>query len=215
MPSHRALIRAALVRVCQEDAGLAAGLAGRVWPNRMEHWLADELPATGVYTLTEEVLETEISPDPLERRVALVVEILARAGAGVDDTLDALTWDMERALTLDSVGAAMTAIANEALTAAGKDPLPPVVAGGIARTSAVDTLLTLKLTSTEIGIAVEGDRQIGVAAMNFDLEYALPQTLSPALDFLLAVSSWDVQAADGVIDMEGRAEFEPTSTTKE
>jgi len=161
------------------------------------------------------VLEPEIYPDPLERRLTLVVEILARADVAVDDTLDNLAEAVERALLIDIVGAAMAAIVNASLVAAGQEPLPPVVINGILRASAVDTLLTIKLTSTEIGIAVEGDRQIGVAALNFDLDYTLPKMPPPLADFLLGVTAWDVMPADGQIDMESRVEFAPAKPPKE
>lgn len=215
MTSHRALIRAAIVRTLTENQEMAAGLAGRVYGNRVEHWLADELPAVGVYTLSEEVLEPEIYPDPLERRLSLVVEILAGAGIAVDDALDDLAAGVEKALLIDIVGAAMTAIVNAALVADGKEPMPPVVINGIPRTSAMDTLLTLKLTGVEIGIAVDGDRQIGVAALNFDLDYTLPDMPAVLADFLLATAAWDVAPADGHIDMESRVEFPPPDPNKE
>jgi hypothetical protein len=127
----------------------------------------------------------------------------------VDDVLDALADAVEKPLTLGAVGIAMTAIVNEARAEKGEDPLPAVIINGIPRSSAVDTLLTLKLTGIELGIAVEGDRQIGVAAMSFDLEYGVSALLPPLPDFLLAVSGWDVEPADGHIDMESRVEFEP------
>ena len=73
----------------------------------------------------------------------------------------------------------------------------------------MDTLLLLGLKSTDIGIAVDGNRQIGVAAMNFDLEYETPRLPIPLPDFLLAISGWDVEPHDGVIDMVSRVEFEP------
>ncbi|MCL1915673.1 MAG: hypothetical protein FWG17_03050 [Desulfovibrionaceae bacterium] len=209
---RRALIRHAVVCVLKEDAGLAALTGGRVFPNREEHWLAGELPAIGVYALSEEVLDTDISPDPRERRISLIVEALVRMAEKADDKLDELAWAVEMALAaLGPVGAAMTALVNKALAAAGKDPLPPATINGIPRSSAVDTLLSLTLKSTELGIAVDGNRQIGVAVLNFDLDYALSD-FPPALpDFLLAASAWDVVPADGKADMESRVEFDPST----
>ena len=210
LPVHpRALIRHAVVRVLKEHPATVLLMGGRVCPNRMEHWLADELPACGVYTMSEEVLESDISPDPNERRIALVVELLSRMTEAVDDTLDALTLAVEKALMLPAIGAAMTAIVNERLAAEGKEPLPPVTVNGGWRSSILDTLLTLKLTTTELGIAVDGNREIGVAGMNFTLEYACPEYSEPLPDFLLAVSGWDALPHDNVIDMVSRVEFTP------
>jgi hypothetical protein len=215
-PLHpRALIRRAVVRVLRQDAATAALMADRIFPNRTEHWLADELPACGVYTLSETPVESDVSPGPDERRIDLAVEVLARMASGVDDALDSLCLAVERALQLDAVGAAMTALVDEARAQAGKDPLPPVVVDGIPRTSAVDTLLVLEPAGTEIGIAVDGNRQIGVAVMNFGLEYAAPRTAAPDAEFLLAVAGWDVEPHDNVIDMESRAAFEPAPAREE
>ena len=58
-PMHpRALIRHAVVRVLKENPATAALLSDRVYPDRVEHWLAEELPACGVYTLSEETLNS-------------------------------------------------------------------------------------------------------------------------------------------------------------
>jgi hypothetical protein len=203
--SLRRLIRHAVVKALQADAGLAALLGGRIFANRVEHWLPGDLPAAGVYTLSEEPLESDISPAPRERRISLVIELLARMSAKVDDALDGLAQAVEDALQLDAIGAAMTALVNEQRAAAGQESLPPVTTGGIPRSSAVDTLLALKLTGIDVGIAVEGDRHIGVAALAYDLEYVLPKD-APREEFLAGVSGWDVVECDGSIDMESRWE---------
>jgi len=204
----RALIRHAVVRVLKEHLDTAALLGKRVFPNRTEHWLSDELPACGVYTLSEDAIDSDVSPDPDERRIDLVVELLARNTAKVDDVLDALTLAVEEALRLDAIGEAMGRIVNEALVKAELSPMEKVKKNGELRWP-VDTLLLLGLKSTDIGIAVDGNRQIGVAAMNFDLEYKTSRLPIPLPDFLLAISGWDVEPHDGVIDMVSRVEFEP------
>lgn len=208
-PMHpRALIRHAVVRVLKENPDTAVLLGECVFPNRAEHWLCDELPACGVYTLSEDSIDSDVSPDPDERRIDLIVEILARNTARVDDVLDALTLAVEEALRLDAIGDAIGRIVNEALVKAGLPPMEKVKKDGELRWP-VDTLLLLGLKSTDIGIAVDGNRQIGVAAMNFDLEYETPRLPIPLPDYLLAISGWDVQPHDGVIDMVSRVEFEP------
>lgn len=210
----RALIRHAVVRVLQENPVTASLLGGgasspaRVYPDRVEHWLAEELPSCGVYTLSEETIDSDTSPDPDERRVDLIVELLARMTDTVDDTLDALTLAVEKALLLDAVGETMGRIVNEKLEAAGLPPMEKIRRDGELRWP-VDTLLLLGLQSTDLGIAVEGNRQIGVAAMSFDLEYFWPEYPEPLANFLLAIAGWDVMPADGRIDMVSRVEFEP------
>lgn len=202
----RALIRHALVRVLGENAGAAALMGDRIFPDRMEHWFAEELPACGVYTLSEVAIESDLSPEPDERRISLVCELLARFTENVDDHLDALCLAVEEALQLDAIGGAMGRIVDEAREKAGLPPLEPVKVNGVMRHPA-DTLLVLKLCGTDIDIAVDGNREIGVAAMNFDLEYAAVKETIPLPDFLVAVSGWDVQPADGLIDMVSRVEF--------
>ena len=205
----RTLIRHAVVRVLKENEDAAALFADRVFPNRAEQWLTDELPACGVYTLSEERLESDVSPDPCERRIDLGCELLARMSENVDDMLDALSLAVEEALQLDAIGAAMGAIVDEARAQAGLPPLEPVMRDGVLRHPA-DTLLLLELRSTSLGVAVDGNREIGVAVLNFDLEYEQPRLSIPLPDFLLAVSGWDVAKPDGYIDMESRVEFEPS-----
>ena len=225
----RVLIRRAIVRVLQEspvtaplfggqpvvnDDGEQIFVGARIYPNREEHWQADELPACGVYTLSEEILDSDTWPDPGERRIDLIIEILSRKARRVDDTLDALTGAIESALSLDAIGDAMGRIANEALIAAGLRPMEKIKKDGVWRWP-VDTLLLLGLKGTDLGIAVDGDRQIGVAAMNYDLEYSTATLGLPPYeslpDFLLAMAGWDVEPHDGVIDMESRVELEPTT----
>jgi hypothetical protein len=209
VPLHpRALIRHAVVRVLKDDERAAALLPGGVYPNRSEHWLAHELPASGVYTLQEQTLETDVYPDPRERRINLVVELLSYMSAGVDDALDALSLAVERALCLDSIGEAMGGIVNAQLVAAGKPPMEKGRRDGRILWP-VDTLLTLNLTSTDIGIAADGDREIGVAVLTYALEYEAPRYRTELPDFLLAASGWDVEPADGRIDMVSRVEFAP------
>jgi hypothetical protein len=208
-PLHpRALIRHAVVRTLREAPALSSRLGRRVFPNREEHWLQDELPAAGVYTLSEQTIDSKISPDPDERRIDLVVEILAGMSVRVDDTLDALTLAVEKALLLDSIGDFMGLLINERLAAAGLPPLEKIRRDGRLRWP-VDTLLLLGLKDTELAIAVEGDRQIGVASMNFDLEYFWPECPGPLDDFLLGIAGWDVQPHDGHIDMVSRVAFDP------
>ena len=204
----RTLIRHAVVRVLAANERVASCMGGRVYPNRAEHWLADELPACGVYTLSEDIMESDRSPDPNERRISLVCELVARMTDTVDDALDALTLVIEEALNLDAIGEAMGEIVDMARAEKGLPPLSPVLRDGVLRHPA-DTLLLLGLTGTDIGIAVTGNREVGVAAMSYDLEYELPAPEIPLSDFLYAISGWDVAPHDGHIDMVSRVELEP------
>ena len=106
----RTLIRRAVCQVMREHDGLAALIGARIWPNRMEHWFRGELPAAGVYTVSEQRVESDTRPEPQERVISLAVELLGGELEAVDDTLDALCLQAERAvLRLDAIGRAPAA----------------------------------------------------------------------------------------------------------
>ena len=72
----RTLIRRAVCQVMREHDGLAALIGARIWPNRMEHWFRSELPAAGVYTVSEQRVESDTRPEPPERIISLADEII-------------------------------------------------------------------------------------------------------------------------------------------
>lgn len=207
----RELIRRAVCRVLLENQACASLLGDRIFANRFEQWFSSDLPAAGVYTLNEECLDSQISPDPDERRLSLVVELVALADIELDNQLDRLSLACEAALNgdyaIDAVGRAMTAIIEEKI---GR----PVPVGKNGR-SVVDTLILIRLNSTELGIAVDGNRETGVASLNFDIEYFWPKVPGDLADFLLAIGGWDVEISDGRIDMLSRVEFEPVGVENE
>ena len=181
----RAAIRHAVVAVLQAHTGIAAALGPRIHPNRAAHWAEAELPAAGVYTLSEEPVESDLSPAPDERKMALVVEILVRDNVNLDDTLDALSALFEDALYLPAIGKAVQAL------------------------GAADTLLVLRYTGTDIGFAAEGGRDMGVMVLNYEIEYGKPAVLPPLPDFLLGVTGWDVAPADGNMEAVDHIHFDP------
>lgn len=206
LPLHmRALIRKGMVAVFKANTGIAASLGDRIFPNRVEHWWAEELPAIGVYTFDEKNVDTDKNPDPEERKLTMAVEVLTNATELLDDQLDALALLVERAMSIDALGAAMTAIVEAML---GKS-----IGRNSANRSLVDAaLLAIKLTGTETGIAVDGEQQTGVSTLTFEIEYQAPVFSADLDDFLLGCSGWDVATADGNIEMQSRVEFLPAAT---
>lgn len=198
----RALIRRGVVKLLKADAGMASLCGARIYGNRVEHWYQDEYPAAAVYALSESNAESDVSPDPDERALSLNVELVAAADERLDDVLDALCLALERAVGIDALGQAMTAIVNRRLPA----PLPVDPQG---RSPVDAALLRIRQTGSELGIAVDGQRQLGVATVSFEVEYRWPVMPGTLADFLLAVSGWDVEPADGCIDMQSRVEFSP------
>ncbi|WP_303878945.1 hypothetical protein [Desulfovibrio piger] len=196
----RTLIRRAVCQVMREHDGLAALIGARIWPNRMEHWFRGELPAAGVYTVSEQRVESDTRPEPQERVISLAVELLGGELEAVDDTLDALCLQTERAvLRLDAIGRAMGAIVDASLP----EPLP-LVHG----THPADTLLSITHTGTELGIVTDGAREYGAAALNFDLEYQWPTVPPELADFLLAHTDWYVHPGDDRVDMISQVNFD-------
>lgn len=186
----RTLIRHALVARLKAFEPLAALCGGRIHANRVSPWSEDELPALGVYMLSEQCLETDIAPPPDERRLTLALEIIARANEGLEDTLDAISLALERALdTLDALGAEMEALGGE------------------------DCLLALAFEGSETALAEDGSRLAAVNAVSLTLDYRMPNTLpehDPALlpDFRVAATGWDLAHSDPrVIDAEDHTEM--------
>lgn len=203
LPMHmRTLIRRALVAVLLANGPLASRLGGRIYSNRVEHWWANELPAAGVYTMAESNTDGDVSPDPDERQITLGLELLVHGTEAMDDQLDGLCLLVERAVQIDAVGAAMTGIIDKLLP----EPLPR---GAQGRSPVDRALLRIRLTGTDLGIAVDGDRQTGVATMSFDVEYQAPRLPGVLDDFLLAATDWDVVPADGHPEMQSLVAFEP------
>ena len=197
----RTLIRRAVCQVMREHDGLAALVNGRIWPNRMEHWFRSELPAAGVYTVSEQRVESDTRPEPQERVISLAVELLGGELEAVDDTLDVLCLQTERAvLRLDAIGRAMGAIVDASLP----EPLP-LVRG----THPADTLLSITHTGTELGIVTDGACEYGVATLSIDLEYRWPVVSPELADFLLAHTDWYVHPGDDRVDMVSQVTFVP------
>ena len=202
----RMLIRKAICKVLSENEVIKAHVPGGVHPNRIEQWWTDELPAIGVYTLSETRIESDLRPEPQERDLALVIEILANADTKMDDVLDQLCLVTEQnVMQMTTIGRAMGQIVDALLP----EPLPYEHGHHPA-----DTLLKLTHEGTEIGIAVDGQRQCGVASLQFSLEYEWPDPVPHLADFLVADSGWFVEPDDGVMDMESRVEFAPPNDTQ-
>lgn len=164
LPPHpRTLLRKAVCALLRQSA-----FSGAVYANREEPWLAEELPVMGVYTTEESPLETDQSPPPDERRVTLVVDVLALSGLTLDDTLDAFSFLVEKAVTFAALEAKLRTVSTG---------LP---------------LLDLQYSGTTLGLAEEGSRLIGVASLTFDLDYRMPVNMAGLVPFITAETAWDI-----------------------
>ena len=70
----------------------------RVVASRLIAWRAKDLPAIAIYTRSETSEEGQASPRELKRRCTVSIEAAAKAVDGIDDTLDRLARQIERAL---------------------------------------------------------------------------------------------------------------------
>ncbi len=77
--------------------------AERVYETRIVPWRRLELPAIAIYTLDEEVDPSSASTAPREltRTVDLAIEAYVKQGDNVDDALDDIALEIERAMHAD------------------------------------------------------------------------------------------------------------------
>jgi hypothetical protein len=99
-----------IIRQAVKTALLGATAAGtRVFESRVYAWKSSELPAISVYTL-EDAVDPESrksAPMELERDLSLAIEAVVKAGENVDDAMDAICEEIERAMHRDdSLGGA-------------------------------------------------------------------------------------------------------------
>lgn len=99
MAHQRQLIREA---VKAQLLGKTAA-AARVYETRVVPWKRLELPAVAVYALEETVdrASQSTAPRELRRQLKLAIEVAVKAGTNLDDALDAVALEVERALHAD------------------------------------------------------------------------------------------------------------------
>jgi hypothetical protein len=110
MNLQRTYLRKAIAHILTADSELQPWLKGRVFANRADPWLVEELPALGVYLLSEEPLETTQAPPENRRQAELLIEIITHYDQTADDLIDKIQALIERAMLIDAIGAAMIAL---------------------------------------------------------------------------------------------------------
>jgi len=169
LPGHP---RTALRR-CAADLLDSAGFTGRVFQNREEPWMQTEFPVCGVYVTEEIPIETDLSPVPDWREATLVVQVLEWGdGLDLDDRLDALSLIVEQAVTFQAM---------RSLLQDGK---------GIP-------LLDLQYGGTSLGVADDGQRQVGCAEVTFRVEYEMPPPETSLDLFVTGHIDWDLADGEG------------------
>lgn len=93
----RRSIREAVVQILKDAQTLAGS---NVYPSREVPWRTIELPGIAVYALEESSAPLSVGGN-LDRRVVVAVHAVARLSEGVDDEVDQLALEVERALAAD------------------------------------------------------------------------------------------------------------------
>lgn len=135
------------VRELIRDAAVSAlaGIAGgRIYASRAYNVQQGELPALLVYTLSERSDAIRLSmagARRLQRTLDLAVEVYA-SGASVDDALDALCVEVEEAMHASAAAGGLAALIED-----------------------------MTLSATQVGLAGDGNRSVGVAQLRYTIEY--------------------------------------------
>lgn len=129
----------------------ATAAEDRVYETRQIPHRKLKLPAIAVYTLQESVDADsgQTAPRWLKRNMQLLIEAIVTPGSNVDDTLDNISLQIERAMHADET------------------------LGG--------TCMKSLLSSTELDFFEEGEKEIGLAKITYDVTY---ETQAPDADDL-------------------------------
>lgn len=125
MATHqREVIRKAVVELLKRS-NTAAG--DSVFPTRVVPWRNVELPGIAVYSL-EESSQREHERGPLDRRVVLAIHAVVRLNESVDDALDELALQVEKAMAADQTlgGTAMISFLTETVMEVDESTARPV-----------------------------------------------------------------------------------------
>jgi hypothetical protein len=177
---QRQLIREAAVAQIKGSAPTYATSAqDRVFETRLVPFASVVLPAIAVYTLRETSVDKGSAPRELERTMQLAVEAMVKTGENVDDAMDAIALEIERAMHADPTFG--------------------------------DTAGDSSLTSTEMDIVEDADREYGVVRMLFTTTYytGAPDADDVQLDDLQTV---DIKTSLGnAVNPDNQAEDQLTN----
>jgi hypothetical protein len=142
----------------------------RVFANRVTPAFIDELPAIGVYTLTEQVERINASPIIYMRKPSVVIEILVESNSNIDDSLDYISAQVEQVM---------------------------LSAGFLKNSEGVELLDGfIELGTTEQAMADNGERQMGSSRTTYVLPYQTETPFDTDLENLDVVEADHVLADD-------------------
>lgn len=159
----------------------AAGFSGRVYLNPEEPWDAPSFPSVGVYVMSEQAAESDLSPQPDCRETTLAVDILEAVRGNrlpLDDRIEALELVVDRALTFEAVDREFTARGGQ--------------------------LEDFEYSGMELGKADNGEITVACLTLTFTAFYRMPPQVGNVDLFKTGYIEWDL--ADGVNHPDGRKE---------
>lgn len=177
LPAHpRTALRQAVGAVIE-----AAGFSGRVYLNPEEPWDAPSFPSVGVYVMSEQAAESDLSPRPDSREATLAVDILEAVRGNrlpLDDRIEALELAVDRALTFEAVDREFTARGGQ--------------------------LEDFEYSGMELGKADNGEITVACLTLTFTAFYRMPPREGTVDLFRTGYIEWDL--ADGMNHPDGRRE---------
>ncbi|MEF2145125.1 MAG: hypothetical protein V3573_06740 [Desulfovibrionaceae bacterium] len=145
------------------------GAGSRVFASRTRPLASRQLPAIGVYALSEEADHQRTSPRTYERILQLAVDVITWEDAGLDAALDQLCVEIEAVL------------------------LPDPTLGGACED------FTYRRAEINLLPAQSSDPGKGAALLVFEATYSTDQPTPSLDDFRTAVAGWDLAPEpDGV-----------------
>ena len=158
----RTLIRKALVLLLEKKMA-EYNMPISIYSNRVSAFITDELPAVGVYLLQEEKIEKNKRPDPDERSVSVVIDIVVRESLQIDDELDVFTCLFEGIIDLGSVEKEINAFFHK-------------TSHDSSEVAAADFwILSVDYEGLDMGMASDEAKTVGIASLSFSINYEMPK----------------------------------------
>ncbi len=153
----RSLIRKALVKMFKKELH-EKNFNITVFENRVSAFLAEDLPCIAVYAESENILDEAKRPNPNERDLSINIDLLAREGENIDDDLDALSYFIEKILTIEKLDSVLDSMFE---------------ADGLVSSDIV--LIEVTYENIAMGLIADDARVLGCASMAFSIKYELPK----------------------------------------
>ncbi|MDL2306628.1 hypothetical protein LJC48_01175 [Desulfovibrio sp. OttesenSCG-928-C06] len=168
LPIHqRTLIRLAMVELLKGSPALASLVGKNVFSNRYDAWSCHDMPGIGVYTVSDKPV-----PDSNDRTLFLNVEAVTQGGPDLDALLEAISLQVEKAVSLDALGGKMMALGGQ------------------------DTLISWELGDVQLDLAADDAFEYAVLTMVYSIVYQMPVAAPDLPAFDVAGTRWNLTMDD-------------------